>query len=166
MRQDWRMKPAKGRGATPSTLWEFRIGRQVYGQPVRGEGWGGGAERTLNAAKVQLGEVLKPRKTVIDYTYDMGDSWDHRLTVTDVRPADPSAAYPRYIAGERPAPPEDCGGIPGFYAALEALADPDHPDHEDIADWLDGYDPNAINELALKRAVARIASRKRAAKKA
>src|SRR5207247_5919110 len=28
-------------------------------------------------------------------------------------------SYPRYIAGERNAPPEDCGGIPGFYATLE-----------------------------------------------
>ncbi len=145
-------------------LWEFRIGRQVYGQPMRGEPWGG-ADRTLSAAKTQLGEVLKPRKTVIDYTYDMGDSWDHRLTVTDVRPADPAVAYPRYVAGERPAPPEDCGGIPGFYAALEALADPGHPDHSDVADWFDGYDPNAINESALKRAVGRIAARRRAAKK-
>ena len=145
-------------------LWEFRIGRQVYGEPMRGE-TGGGADRTLGAAKVQLGEVLKSRKTVIDYTYDMGDSWEHRLTVTDVRSADPAVAYPRYIAGERPAPPEDCGGIPGFYAALEALADPDHPDHDEIEDWFEGYDPGAINELALKRAVGRLAARRRAAKK-
>jgi hypothetical protein len=145
-------------------LWEFRIGRQVYGQPMRGESWG--ADPILSAAKVLLGEILKPRKTVIDYIYDMGDSWEHRLTLTDVRPGAPDTAYPRYIAGEQAAPPEDCGGVPGFYASLEALADPNHPDHEDVADWLEGYDPNAINEPALKRAVGRIASRKRPAKKA
>ena len=103
---------------------------------------------------------------MIDYIYDMGDSWEHRLTLTDVRPGAPDTAYPRYIAGEQAAPPEDCGGVPGFYASLEALADPNHPDHEDVADWLEGYDPNAINEPALKRAVGRIASRKRPAKKA
>jgi hypothetical protein len=49
-------------------LWEFRIGRQVDGQPVQGETWGA-ADRTLNAAKVQLGELLKARKTTIGYTW-------------------------------------------------------------------------------------------------
>jgi Plasmid pRiA4b ORF-3-like protein len=33
-------------------------------------------------------------------------------------------AYPRYITGEHAAPPEDCGGIPGFYAQLEISAIP------------------------------------------
>ena len=143
-------------------LWEFRIGRQIYGQPMSGDTWGGPA--IINAGKVRLTELLKPRKTVIDYTYDMGDSWEHRLTLTDVRPADPALVYPRYIAGERPAPPEDCGGVPGFYTALETLADPNHPEHADVVDWLDGYDPNHFNELALKLAVGRIASRRKAAK--
>lgn len=143
-------------------LWEFRIGRQVYGQPMPGETWGGPA--VANAGKVRLAEVLGPRKTIIDYAYDMGDSWEHRLTFTDLRPADPAAVCPRYVAGERSAPPEDCGGAPGFYAALEARADRNHPEHEDVVDWLDGYDPNHFNELALKVAVSRIASRRRAAK--
>lgn len=79
-------------------LWEFRIGRQVYGQPMPGEGWGGPA--VANAGKVRLAELLEPRKTVIDYTYDMGDSWEHRLTLTDLRPADPAVVYPRYVAGD------------------------------------------------------------------
>lgn len=143
-------------------LWEFQIGRQSYGQPMPGETWG--PNPTLSAAKVQLGELLKPRKTVIGYTYDMGDCWEHRITVTDVRPTDPAVAYPRYVAGERAAPPEDCGGIPGFYAALEALADPSHPEHADIVDWLDGYDPDTFDELPLKIAIGRIASRRRAGK--
>jgi transposase len=33
------------------------------------------------AAKVRLRDVLKPRKTIIDYTYDFGDSWEQRLKV-------------------------------------------------------------------------------------
>ena len=72
--------------------------------------------------------------------------------------------YPRYIAGERAAPPEDCGGIPGFYNALEALADPKHPDHAEISDWFDGYNPNDIDELVLKITLSRIARRRNPAK--
>jgi hypothetical protein len=37
----------------------------------------------------------KPRRTIISYLYDFGDSWEHRLTVTGVRPGDPDVSYPR-----------------------------------------------------------------------
>jgi hypothetical protein len=36
-------------------------------------------------------------------------------------------AYPRYVTGEHAAPPEDCGGIPSFYAQLEISAIPINP---------------------------------------
>lgn len=71
-------------------------------------------------------------------------------------------AHPRYIAGENPAPPEDCGGIPGFYAQLEALADPNHP-HEDAKEWFGDSDPNHFNEQPVKDRLARIANRRRKA---
>lgn len=47
---------------------------------------------------------------------------------------DPERSYPRYVGGKRNAPPEDCGGLPGFYEILAAVADPDHPDHAEILD--------------------------------
>ena len=102
-------------------LWEFTIGNQKYGLPMD-EDWG--SRQCLMAGKVRLRGVLQPRKTVIDYTYDFGDQWEHRLTVTDIRAGEPEVSYPRYIGGERNGPPEDCGGIPGFYEWLEAIADP------------------------------------------
>jgi hypothetical protein len=97
----------------------------------------------------RLRDVLKSRKNVIDYLYDFGDSWEHRITVTNIRPAESGVSYPRYIAGEWNAPPEDCGGIPGFYAMLEAVADPNHPNHAEAKEWLDEYDPRL---RCLKRA--------------
>lgn len=144
-------------------LWEFRQAKQRWGQPIPGDDWGG-SPPTFKADKVRLREILKTRKTVLEYTYDFGDSWDHRLTITDVRPGDPDVEYPRYIVGERAAPPEDCGGIPGFYNALDILADPKHPDHAEIADWFDEYDPDTIDELVLKVALSRIARRRNPAK--
>ena len=63
-------------------LWEFTIGKQRFGLPMDDD-WG--TEPRIEAGKVRLRDVLKPRKTVIDYTYDFGDGWEHRLTVTDVR---------------------------------------------------------------------------------
>jgi Plasmid pRiA4b ORF-3-like protein len=142
-------------------LWEFTIGKQKYGLPMD-EDWG--AEPRKEASKVRLRDVLRPQKTVIDYLYDFGDCWEHRLVVTDVRAGQPGTSYPRYIGGERNAPPEDCGGIPGFYEMLEALANPHHPSHVEVKEWADEYDPNAIDDLPIKYALSRIANRRSAAK--
>lgn len=140
-------------------LWEFTIGKQRYGLPMEDD-WG---PQPIAAGKVRLRDVLKPRKTVIDYTYDFGDSWEHRLIVTGIRAGEPGISYPRYIGGERSGPPEDCGGIPGFYALLEAIADPSHPDHADLQDWLGDYDFK-FDDLPIKYALGRIANRHNAAK--
>lgn len=142
-------------------LWEFTIAKQRYGLPMAGD-WG--AEPRADARKVRLCDVLAPRKTTIDYLYDFGDSWEHKLTVTGVRTGEPNLSYPRYIAGERNGPPEDCGGLPGFYEMLEAATVPEHPDHADATAWLDGYDPNALDELPIKYALGRIANQRNAAK--
>jgi len=141
-------------------LWELRIGKQAYGRRSPGDDWR--EPPLIDAGKVRLIDVLKPKKTTIEYVYDFGDGWEHRLTVTDRRDGEPGVGYPRYVAGERAAPPEDCGGIPGFYAALDALADPEHPDHAEMAEWYDGYNPDSINELNLKLALGRITKRRRA----
>ena len=113
-------------------LWEFSLGKRRYGPPS-GAGWG--EEPLVDASKVRLADLLGPRRTKIDYLYDFGDSWEHRLTVSNVRAGDPDRSYPRYVRGERNGPPEDCGGIPGFYDKLEAAADPRHPDHREIKRW-------------------------------
>jgi Plasmid pRiA4b ORF-3-like protein len=60
--------------------------------------------------------------------------------------------------------PENCGGIPGFYALLEALADPKHRDHADAKEWSADYDPNNFDELPIKYALSRIANRRNAAR--
>jgi hypothetical protein len=141
-------------------LWEFTIAKQRYGPPTDDD-WG--SPPLVDAAKTSLRDVLKPRKTTIDYLYDFGDSWELRLKVTRIRQGEPSISYPRYVGGEWNAPPEDCGGIPGFYDKLEAIVDPNHPDHEDIVEWMGEYDLKTINELFINFALGRIANRRNAA---
>lgn len=142
-------------------LWEFTIDKRRYGLPMK-EDWGDAPR--IDARKVRLRDVLRPRKTKIEYLYDFGDSWEHRLTITDVRAGDPELSYPRYIAGERNGPPEDCGGIPGFQAMIDVLADPSDSDHAEVKEWLDDYNPEKIDELPIKYALSRIANQRNAAK--
>ena len=70
-----------------------------------------------------------------------------------VGPPEPGVPYPVCLAGERAGPPDDCGGISGYYDMLEAVANPDHEDHEAMTEWLGpDFDPEAfasevVNEL-------------------
>ena len=106
-------------------LWEFTVGDQRYGLPDN-EDWGGLPCR--DAAKTRLRDLLTASRLEMVYEYDFGDGWRHRLLINNVRQGKAGEGYPRYIAGQYACPPEDCGGIPGFYHMLEAWADPDHPD--------------------------------------
>ena len=113
------------------------------------------------ASKVRLRDVLHSRKTVLDYTYDFGDQWEHRLTVTDVRLVSREALIRATLAAKETAP-EDGGGIPGFYEWLEVIADPTHEGHAETKEWADEYGPDTVDELPIKYALNRIANRRNA----
>ena len=52
------------------------------------------------------------------YTYDLGDDWQYRVTIEKVI-TDYELDYPIVLKYKRDCPPEDCGGIYGFYQNLE-----------------------------------------------
>jgi hypothetical protein len=105
-------------------------------------------------ARVQLGEVLVVGDKLA-YEYDFGDGWQHQLTVEKVLPVDPQLAYPLCLKGKGACPPEDSGGLWGYYEKLDVLADPADPDHEEVAGWMgEGFDPEAFD---LDAANARLA---------
>lgn len=82
-----------------------------------------------------LGEVARVGDAMA-YTYDFGDGWEHVLVVEAATVAEPTARYPRCVAGAGACPPEDCGGIPGYENLRGILADPSDPEHEDMLEWL------------------------------
>ena len=107
-------------------LWEFEARGRRYGLPDRE--W---PDDTLSAARnVKLKTLLDRGVRQLNYLYDMGDSWEHIVTVEAIEDGQPGVKYPRYIDGARRAPPEDVGGIPGFEGFLEAIADPKHLEHD------------------------------------
>jgi hypothetical protein len=135
-------------------LWEFKIGGRRYVSAVDEE-WSD--TPTLDAGRVRLREVLQPGQTAIEYLYDFGDSWSHRLVFKNTRAGDPEASYPRYVGGEQAVPPEDCGGLAGFYEMLGILADATHPEHAEIEEWLDDYDPTFVDVEVIEIGLSRIA---------
>ena len=135
-------------------LYEFRIGQRRFGQPHSNDRLMGlappGNKRTKHLYRV-LGKVGAKAM----YTYDFGDSWEHVIVVEKVLPPEPGVAYPLCVGGKLQGPPEDCGGVPGYYNLLEVIGDPTHEEHEEMLDWVGGdYDPEAFSVDDVNRRLA------------
>lgn len=140
-------------------LWEFTIGDERYGIPSDEDF---GDTPLTDGENVRLRDVLRQPEMEIDYTYDFGDNWNIRLVATDIRQGEAGVSYPHYVGGERNGPPEDCGGIYGFYDKLEIRRDRRHRDHKDISRWLGDYDPVKIDTFRIRYFLGQIAKRRKA----
>jgi len=98
-----------------------------------------------NESTVRLSSILGRVGSKAIYTYDFGDSWEHSLVLEKRLPVDPNTAYPVCTDGQLACPPEDCGGIPGFYDLIEALSDPNHERYEEMLEWIGEFDPQAFS---------------------
>ncbi len=146
-------------------LWEFEVGEKRYGVPD--PDWG--SDDVLWAKNTKLQTLLDRDVRRWLYTYDMGDNWEHEIVVEALADGEPDVKYPRYVDGHRRAPPEDCGGAPGFEVFLEAVSDRKHPEHNDVTRWYDdcyglSFDPDTIDEDQTKFRIAAIAKRRAAGK--
>jgi len=105
-------------------------------------------------------EVRKPTSLKIDdylekykeirYVYDLGDDWHITVKLEQVVD-DYYFGFPTLLDGAETAPPEDVGGMHGFYEFLEAYRDEKHPGHGVMkalaeSSYFREYDPDRINE--------------------
>ena len=130
---------------------EFSAGRRHFGKP-NPEDRPMGMPPVENGRTVRLSSLLGRVGAKVVYTYDTGDSWEHGIVLEKRLPVDPGTAYPVCTGGERACPPEDCGGIGGFYDLLDAPGDPTHEQHDELLDWVGGdHDPGAFSIVEVNR---------------
>ena len=84
------------------------------------------------------------------YIYDLGDDWQHRVTVEKIL-EDYDKNYAQVLKYKGNTPYEDCGGIDEYYRILEILRNPDSPEYEEMKEWTEGnfcteYDMGCVNE--------------------
>jgi hypothetical protein len=87
---------------------------------------------------------------VLNYDYDFGDNWQHRVELEKILPPKKGVKYPCCLDGRRACPPEDCGGYPGYEDLLGILKNPQNEEYKDMCDWLGikngvEYDPEYFN---------------------
>ena len=131
-------------------LYEFRHGGQNYA--LRDEG----NEVYPGVEEVRLNDLGITRGSVIDYTYDFGDGWDHRIEVFSEHEITSTQKYPECLRGEGACPPEDCGGPPGYEELQAAIKD---PSREGSAELLDGLGLSRPECFTVERANHRLSRR-------
>jgi len=144
-------------------LWEFRKpgrrGERIGGPVMDDDGlW----DPPPDAGRVKLSTRFSRKGSRCDYLYDFGDGWVHEVKMRGTQDL-PEQFTRRLLAGRRAFPPEDCGGIGGYYHCLAALGkvdyapdSPEVPDEEcmeQLREWLGGeWDPEGF-DLKATRAV-------------
>ena len=122
---------------------------------------------TRDAGNIRLAKLVERGIKDFAYTYDFGDDWRHSIVIEEVLSADPTTAYPRFVDGDRRAPPEDVGGPPGFEEFLGAMARPRHPEHKSVLEWYGQvFDPTDISPAQIYTRMATLAKRRASGKAA
>jgi hypothetical protein len=133
-------------GWTNSHLHHFRIGEKLYGDPML-------LEESMaefdyrDSTRTRISKILPKsgKRFSFTYEYDFGDGWEHDVLFEGCPKRDVGQKYPLCLEGERACPPEDCGGIGGFYELLATLANPKHEQHEVVTEWVGKFDPEKFD---------------------
>lgn len=138
----------------------------------------------IDERRVQLRDVFDRKKKRIAYEYDFGDSWVHavefeKMVDSEAIKYDGETFITRgrgvfsgkeraaiCLAGKRCGPPEDCGGIPGYYTMLELKLNPPHPtskadaDRREMLEWLGDWDPERVDLAEINQNLGRVRVKK------
>jgi hypothetical protein len=136
-------------------LWAFEADNRRFSMRVPSEPeWN---ERYENSEAITLGMLLQAGVRRMEYVYDMGDDWEHRVIVERLTVPIFEVNYPQFLGGEWRCPPEDCGGIPGYYEFMKNVTSKRKDKRAHAIAWYGGpYDADDIGEATIVAALRRI----------
>src|SRR5439155_20999890 len=120
-----------------SHLHHFRIGEQLYGDPLLMQENFEEMEYE-DSTSTRLSDILPRtgRRFRFEYEYDFGDGWRHEVLFEGVVRAERGMRYPVCVEGARACRPEDVGGSPGCEGLVAGMADPRHERHDELWPWI------------------------------
>lgn len=115
---------------------------------------------SVSTGRTRLADLAAARVKRLTYVYDFGDEWRHDIRIEKMLPVETGVRYPRLVDGAARCPPEDVGGVWGYYESLAALANPDHENHELMLDWYgeEPFDRGAFDRGPIETELARVAN--------
>lgn len=137
-------------GWEDSHLYEFRQKRETLAASPYHESFDG--TPIPDAESVNLSRHIRKAADQCEYEYDFGDSWVHDIRVEEILIL--PIRGPWLLDGEGTAPPEDCGGIPGYERLLEVFRtgkDPWGEDPEELIAWAGDWKPDSFDRGTLPK---------------
>jgi hypothetical protein len=109
-------------------------------------------ERRPAIRSARIGDVLTEIGSSLSYTYDLGDGWEHSIVLEKRFSGGDDAERAVCLDGQQACPPEDCGGVPGYYDLLEVLRNPDDERYDEMREWIgEDFDPQAFSVEGVNR---------------
>jgi len=134
-------------GWTDTHLHHFELDGEYWGVPDDED-----FERLMDETKVPLRKLLMAEGWTLNYAYDFGDNWRHKILLEKILPAG-IVSEPTCVDGRRHRPPEDVGGPSGYQEFLEVIFEPGHEECEHYRQWAgdpvhaEEFDLKAVNEI-------------------
>lgn len=136
-------------------LWEFQITDTRVAIPDPEDEFWPDPRPFGDARRFPVARCYRWGLQEMNYLYDFGDNWNHRVRIESVFHTDDPDALPDLVEGAWAAPREDSGGPGGFAEFKEAVADPLHEEREELLAWYGGpFDPADIREADIRSAMA------------
>jgi hypothetical protein len=128
-------------GWTNSHLHQFERDGHIWSDP---EWYEDDEIDVTDESLTPLNRVLVVEGDRLNYQYDFGDDWQHKIVLERLVEGDVS--HPVCTAGERSCPPEDVGGINGYSEFLQVVFDPKHEEFEHYHQWAGAkFSPEAFD---------------------
>jgi len=138
-------------------------------------------EDVIDERKLQLGQVFDHDRKRIAFEYDFGDSWIHAVELEkkvdgetfdyptntfieggkSVFSGKPRAAV--CVAGARNGPPENSGGLDGYFRILDLFEQPKarrSEEQEELLEWLGDWDPTRFVLSEINQNLGRVRVKK------
>lgn len=117
-------------------LHSFSIDGEQYTDPTQYP------EGGLSTKEYILGNLVSDKGDTIFYEYDFGDCWEHNLVLEDSDYQGKNIEQEILcLGGKGDCPPEDIGGIWGYYEYVQALDEKeDDEDDDEDDDWIENYE--------------------------
>lgn len=139
---------------TDSHLWQFEVGKNVYGLPNPDDDFAPPGGSFAAAKGKRLNDVLAGKKKFL-YLYDFGDDWCIDIAVR-ANAKSPEGSGLLCLGGARAGPPDDIGGVHGYMHICDVLADPGHEEHDGMLEWIDeGWDAEHFDLAEMNRRLKR-----------
>ncbi|KAG8185213.1 hypothetical protein JTE90_025885 [Oedothorax gibbosus] len=84
---------------------------------------------------VRVATYFQHDKAWCIYEYDFEALWKHSVELETIITKEEGKTYPLCIAGSGICPPENVGGLAGYYKHMEIIKNPQHPEYEEHMEW-------------------------------